>query len=364
MKGLKSILAMVMTLCMLSMTLTACGGQTEESSDGGTVSDEDSVSSEENASDEGNVSDGKMKVGIAIPTSQEEIWMLHAENLQKCAEDMGVEVIVQFANGDTDKQFSQIENMLTEGIDVLILAACDPGSTGKIVTKASEEGVKIIGYDRVWSGDPYDLYMTFDNVEVGRRMAEYAIEKAPAGNYTLLGGDVVNQPSTNEIHQGWMEVLQEHVDSGDITIVSDQNCKNWSSDEGLNHAENALTANNNEMAAILCANDGIAGGAIQALESAGLAGTTIVTGQDSEVAAAQRILAGKQTITLYKASYDLAKATVDAALQLVNGEEAATDGDYEGIPMISLPPIVVDKDNLDEILIDSGYMSKEEVYNE
>ena len=116
------------------------------------------------------------------------------------------------------------------------------------------------------------------------------------------------------------------------------------------------------MAAVLCANDGIAGGAIQALDSAGLAGTTIVTGQDSEVAAAQRILAGTQSITEYKPAAELAKATIDSAAKLLVGEQLDNLGDYEGIPMITLLPTVVSKDNLDAALIDSGYMTHEAVY--
>lgn len=301
-------------------------------------------------------------IGIALPTSQEEIWTVHSENLQKCAEELGYETIVQVANGDTDKQFSQVENMMTTGIDVLILAACDPGAASNLVKSADEEGVPVVGYDRVWAGDPYSLYLTFDNVAVGRQIAQYAVDRAPTGNYTLLGGDMVNQPATNEIHQGWMEILQPYVDSGDITIVSDQNCKNWASDEGLAHMENALTASGNQMVAVLCANDGIAGGAIQALESAGLAGSTVVGGQDSEVAAAQRIVAGTQSMTLYKDSYELAMAAVEAAGKLAKGENVEVTGDYEGIPMLTVAPTTVDADNLDNILIGSGYMAEEEVY--
>lgn len=343
---IKSVAGMV-AMSMLCTGLVGCGNSSA------------SIGSGETASADANT----LKIGIALPTAQEEIWVTHSENLQKCAEEQGYEVIVQVANGDTDKQFSQVENMLSQGIDVLILAACDPGATGKLVEEANEEGVKVIDYDRVWATDPYDLYLTFDNVAIGRLMAEYAVGQNPTGNYVLLGGDVVNQPATDEIHQGEMEVLQEYIDSGDITVVSDQNCKNWASDEGLAHMENALTANNNDVTAVLCSNDGIAGGAVQALESAGLDGKTIVTGQDSEVAAAQRIVEGTQSCTLYKDSYNLANATITAAGQLAAGEAVdAVNGDYEGIDMVAVMPEIVTADNLDEVLIDSGYMDKSEVY--
>ena len=358
---MKRTIAWILAALML-FTLCACAAKPADDAqtpaDTTTADNAPADNSTDNASTDGKT----IKIGLAMPTAQEEIWVTHGNLLTQYAEELGWEVILQVANGDTDKQFSQVENMLTSGIDVLVLAACDPGSTGKVVKAAADEGVIVIGYDRVNSADPYSLYLTFDNVAVGRLMAEYAVAQAPTGNYTLLGGDVVNQPATDEIHSGWMEVLQPYVDKGDITIVADQNCKNWASDEGLAHCENALTAANNEMAAVLCANDGIAGGAIQALDSAGLAGTTIVTAQDSEVAAAQRILAGTQSITEYKPAAELAKAAIDSAAKLLAGEQLENLGDYEGIPMITLLPTVVSKDNLDAALIDSGYMTHEAVY--
>ncbi len=357
----KKLLAMVLTVGMMTAMLTACGGG-KTASDEGASGGSGAVSDEEAPAEEGG-SKGDITIGLAMPTNQEEIWVMHEKALRMAAEANGWEVISQCANGDTDKQISQVENMLTKGIDALILASVDPGTTGSVVSAAANEGVTVIGYDRVNSDDPYSLYLTFDNVEVGRQIAQAAVEAAPTGNYCLLGGDVVNQPATDEIHQGWMEVIQEHVDAGDITVVADQNCKNWASDEGLAHAENALTASHNEMAAVLCANDGIAGGAIQALESAGLAGSTFVGGQDSEVAAAQRIVAGSQSMTLYKDPSALAQAAIDAAEVFLTGGTPEANSDYEGVPTLSVAPQIVTPDNLDDVLIGSGYMSEKEVYN-
>lgn len=343
MKLRKKVMSMLLVAATTVSMLAACGKS-------GTTGDE------------GGDSDSKIKIGIALPTAQEEIWIKHSESLQKYCEEKGYEYSVQVANNDTDKQYSQIENLLTSGIDVLILSASDPGATTKLVKEAHEEGVLVIGYDRTFAGDPYDAYLTFDNVAVGREMAKYAVESAPTGDYTLLGGDITTQPVVDEIHKGWMEVLQEYVDKGDINIVADQNCKNWASDEGLAQTENALTANDNEMAAVLCANDGIAGGAIEALATAGLEGKTIVTGQDCEVAAVQRVAKGTQKMTLYKAPDDLAKATLDVVEKLLNGEDLNITADYEGIPMVTVNPQPIDADNIQSILIDGGVMTKEDIY--
>lgn len=344
MKLRMKVMAMILIVATAASLLAACGGGS------GTTDNKD-----------GN-SDSKIKIGIALPTAQEEIWIKHSESLKKYCEEKGYECSIQVANNDTDKQYSQIENMLTSGIDVLILSASDPGATTKLVKQAHEEGVIVIGYDRVFVGDLYDAYLTFDNVAVGREMAKYAVASAPTGDYALLGGDITTQPVVDDIHKGWMEVLQEYIDKGDINIVADQNCKNWASDEGLAQCENALTANNNEMTAVLCANDGIAGGAIEALATAGLAGKTIVTGQDCEVAAVQRVAKGTQKMTLYKAPDDLAKATLDVVEKLLNGEDLDITADYEGIPMITVNPQPIDTDNIQSILIDSGVMIKKDIY--
>ena len=307
--------------------------------------------------------DAQITVGIAIPTVQESIWVAHGDALTKYAEERGWNVILQCANGDNDKQYGQIENMLTTGIDVLILAAADTGAIGKAIDACHKEDVLVIGYDRLDTNDAYDLFLTFNNVEVGRLMAEYAISQRPTGNYCLLGGDITNQPGTNDIHTGMIQALTPYVENGDITIIADQNCKNWASDEGLAHCENALTANGNQIDAVPCANDGIAGGAIQALDSAGLAGSVIVTGQYCETAAIQRVAAGTQSMTEYKSADALAKATIDAAAALLAGEQLDNiNADYDGIPAIELAPVVITKDNLDALLIDTGFITREEVY--
>lgn len=356
---MKKALTLLLALC-LTAGFSACGSapaSNESAPSNGSTAPEASTEPSDSESN-----GGTFKVGVAIPTSQEELWTLHSAELEAACKAKGWEVIVQSANGDSDKQIAQIENMLTAGIDALILGAADPGATGTVVKQAHDEGVFVIGYDRVDSKDPYDYFVTFDNVAVGKAMAEYCISKNPSGNYALLQGDATTVPACQEIHQGWLEVLQPYVDDGDITIAYDQNCKNWSTDEGLAQAENALTATDNVMTAILCANDGIAAGAGQAVASAGLTGKVIVTGQDSEVSAAQRIVAGTQDITLYKAPSVLAAAAAEVVDVLLNGGTPEADGDFDGIPMITEPPVVVSADNLDQVFIESGFMTKEQVY--
>jgi D-xylose transport system substrate-binding protein len=306
--------------------------------------------------------DGPLKIGIAIPTNQEEIWIRHLANLEAACAESGFESVSQVANSDADRQFTQIENMLTQGIDALVVAAADSGALTGAIEAAIGEGVKVIGYDRVLHNTPYHYFITFDNVKVGQGMSEYAVSRAPRGKYVLLGGDITTQPGTDQVHEGVMKGLEDKLASGDITVVMDQNCKLWAPAEGLAHMENALTANNNDIDAVICSNDGIASGAIEALENVGLAGKVVVTGQDAELTAAQRVVAGTQSMTTYKPSDAMARITIDIAAKLVRGEEVEVHDYTDGVATYLIPPVAVDKGNIDEVLIESGFMAREQVY--
>ncbi len=230
---------------------------------------------------------------------------------------------------------------------------------------AHESGVPVIAYDRMINNADVDLYVSFDSVKVGELMAQYCVDRMPTGNYVVLKGG----PADNNAHlvyRGNMNVLQSHVDSGNIRIVADQWCENWSPQEALRHTENALTATNNNVDAIITGWDGLAGAAIQALAAQGMAGNVLVTGQDADLSACQAIVEGTQSMTVYKPLQELAEAAIDAAVILAKGERLDIDGTvnngFKDVPSI-LPEIyAVDKSNIDEVIIKSGFRTVEEVY--
>ena len=285
-----------------------------------------------------------------MDTLKEERWHRDRDLLVKRAGELGAEVLVQAANGNDALQNSQAENMLTQGVDVLLVAPHNGKTAAVIVDAAHRAGVPVIAYDRLINDADVDLYMSFDNERVGELQAEYLVARRPRGNYVVIGG----APTDNNAllyHQGQMKVLQPAISRGDIRIVSDQWARDWLAVEALKIMENALTRSDNRVDAVVAANDGVAGGAIQALAEQNLAGKTLVSGQDAELSACQRIAAGTQSMTVYKPirrlAYKAAEVAVKMARRQPHGE--ATRGVPNGkidVPSILLPPMAVDRDNL------------------
>jgi D-xylose transport system substrate-binding protein len=308
-----------------------------------------------------------IKIGLSLGTLQQERWTNERNMMQAYIDENypNVELLVQAANSDAQRQVAQAENLIAQGADVLIVVPQDAEVSAVIVQQAHEVGVPVIAYDRMINNCDLDLYVSFDSVKVGELMAEYLVGIVPEGNYVILKGG----PSDNNAHlvyEGNMNVLQQYVDNGSIKIVADQWCKDWSPAEALNHTENALTATNNNVQAIVTGWDGLAGAAIQALAAQGLAGKVAVSGQDADISACQAIVEGTQSMTVYKPLSELSKDGIDAAIALAKGEDlnitATTPNGFKDVPSILSPIYSVDKDNIDEVLIKSGFRTVEQVY--
>ncbi len=222
----------------------------------------------------------------------------------------------------------------------------------------------MISYDRLIRNSDVDLYVSHQVVKIGEMQARYALDHAPKGNYILIGGS----PTDNNallLRDGQMNVLKPAIASGDIKIISDQFAKEWKAEEALRITEDALTKTNNNIQAIVASNDGTAGGAISALPPQ-LVGKVLVTGQDAALDAVQRVVDGKQTMTIYKPIRPLAFSAVDSALKLARGEtidakDKVNNGKLD-VPSILQQPIVVDKDNVMQTVIKDGYHKMEDVY--
>lgn len=300
-----------------------------------------------------------LKIGISLPTQREERWVLDKESFEKKAAETGIEIALQIADNDAARQQSQCENLIAQEIDVLILAPHDGEAAKNIVEIAHEAGIPVISYDRLVLNAEVDLYVTFDQFRIGQLMGEYMAEHLDKGNIVVLSGDPGDNTSV-PLKQGALSAIQDKIDSGDYKVVLEQECKDWQPSEALKHMEQALTAADNDIQGVIAPNDGTAGGVIQALASQGLAGTVIVTGQDSEVDAIKRIIEGTQSMTVFFDVRDLAGAAFDAAIKMANGEDpGATGSENNGkidVPVLEFPPSQVTKDNYQALLIDSGYM--------
>jgi ABC-type xylose transport system, periplasmic component len=300
-----------------------------------------------------------IKIGISLPTQREERWVLDKESFEKSAAEAGIEIALQIADNDAAVQQSQCENLISQEIDVLILAPCDGETAKNIVEMAHEANIPVISYDRLVLNADVDLYVTFDQFRIGQLMGEYLVAHVDSGNIVILSGDP-GDSTCIPLKAGAVNAIQAKIDSGDYKVVLEQECKDWEPSEALKHMENALTANDNDIQGVIAPNDGTAGGVIQALAAQGLAGQVIVTGQDSEVDAIKRIIEGTQSMTVFFDVRDLAGAALDAAIKMAKGEDVgATGSENNGkidVPVLEFPPTQVTVDNYQELLIDSGYM--------
>ncbi|MBV8859661.1 MAG: substrate-binding domain-containing protein [Acidobacteria bacterium] len=306
-------------------------------------------------------------IGFSMDTLKEERWNRDKELVEARAKEVGAQLDVQVANGDDAVQTKQCDNMLTKGVDVLIVAPHNGEIAASIVQNAHAKGVPVISYDRLIKNSEPDLYVSHQVFKMGQMQGDYALKHVPKGNYVLIGG----APTDNNaklLRDGQMNILQPAIDRRDVKVISDQFAKEWKAEEAQRLTEDALTKTKNDIQAIVASNDGTAGGAISALDVAGLAGKVLVTGQDAQLDAVQRIAKGTQTMTIYKPIKPLADSAVDSAVKLARGEPLnAPDKINNGkvdVPSILQEPQAVDKENLDATIIKDGYHKCEEVYKD
>jgi D-xylose transport system substrate-binding protein len=308
-----------------------------------------------------------IKIGLSLPTQREERWVKDKVAMEAAAKAAGIDLRIQVTDNDAGKQVAQCENLISQGVKVLILAPHDASSASVIIAKATKAGIKVISYDRLVTDSTADYYyLSFDNVKVGELQGEFITKKVPKGSYLVLAGSPTDN-NAKLFREGAMKFIKPLADKGDIKIVMDQFVKDWQPSEAQKLCEQALTANQNKIDAVLAPNDGTAGGCIQALAAQGLAGKVPITGQDAELAGAIRIVQGTQSMTIFKDTRELGKKAVEMAVDLANGKAIDTQGKTvnngkKDVPSVLLTPFIVTKDNLDKLLVESGYLAKEKVY--
>ena len=305
-----------------------------------------------------------VRIGFSMDTLKEERWARDKQLVEQRAKEMGAQLSVLVANGDDNVQVKQAENLLTQGVDVLIVAPHNGAVAASIVEMAKRQGVPVISYDRLIKNSDVDLYVSHQVVKIGEMQAKYLLDRQPKGNYIVVQGSETDN-NARLLHDGQMNILKPAVDSGAIKIVADQPAKEWQPKAALDIVENALTQANNNVVAVVASNDGTAGGAVQALENQKLAGKVLVSGQDADLFALQRILQGTQTMTVYKPIQPLAFSAVDSAIKLARGEALQTtdaiDNGFKKVPSILQEPVAVDKDNLVATVVKDGFQTLEKI---
>lgn len=309
-----------------------------------------------------------IKIGLSMDTLRAARFAHDRDILTAKCNEQGVGVLVQCADSNDSLQHSQSENLLTQGIKCLVVIPHNAKSCASIVEAAHKMGVPVLSYDRLILDSDVDAYVSFDNIKVGELQASTLVKLRPKGNYVLMGGAPTDYNAIL-FRKGQRIVLDPFIKKGDIKIVGDQWADDWLPVNALKKMENILTKNNNQVDAVVDSYDGTAGGDIQALSEQGLAGKVLVSGQDAELGGCQRIVAGTQTMTVYKPVKFLAAKAADIAVDLAKGQplpttQATTNNDKKDVPSYFLDPIPVNKDNMVQTVIADGFQKMEEVYKD
>lgn len=309
------------------------------------------------------LAEGKV-IGVSWASFQEERWKIDEAAMVAAIEAAGNTYVSADAQSSSTKQLADIEALMAQGVDALIINAWDKDAIGPAIDAAAAEGIPVIGYDRLIEDDR-TFYLTFDNVGVGRIIAQAVSAVVPEGNYAIIKGDP-GDPNAGFLLQGMMEVIGASVTDGKIKIVGEAFSDSWKPEAAQTNMEQILTANNNEVDAVLSQNDGMAGGVVAALSAQGL--VIPVGGQDGDLAAINRVARGTQTVSVWKDARQLGAAAGTIASALADGTaldaiEGATvfSGGEKGIAVnaILLDPTPLTKDNLN-VAIDAGHISKEQ----
>ncbi len=344
---------------------------------------EEEEMAEEPAAEE-EMADEPIKVGLSFSDFATERWKNEEVLMRGLLEDLGYEVLSQEANHDVKTQNDQIDNMVAQGVKALIVVAEDGDAIVTSVDKAADAGVLVLAYDRLIKTTKIAAYLSFNNVEVGRQQGLGVMDALDAENWDVeangparvvkLGGS----PTDNNailFRQGQDEIVEPFVESGQIEIVADQWVDNWDAANALKLMENILTAQGNDIDAVVASNDGTALGALQAMKAQGLAGVVPISGQDATADGCNSIVKGELTVSILKDIRDLSPLAIDLIDKLIKGEDAGlemytlaeltNDDSYEGeVACNFLPVYQVNADNVYDLVVVSGFQSYDDVYRD
>jgi D-xylose transport system substrate-binding protein len=324
-----------------------------------------------------------VKIGISMSDFQTERWKPEADLMKSLLEAKGYEVLMQEANYDANLQNDQIDNMLSQGVKGLIIVAEDGEAAAIAVDKAAMAGVKVIAYDRLIKSSNIAAYLSFHNVDVGRNQADGVMKALMAGYDTSKGPARVvklgGSPTDNSAHlfrKGQDEIIDEYVKDGEIEIVADQWVDNWDPANAQQLMEDILTAQNDQVDAVVASNDGTALGALEALRAHGLAGKVPISGQDATAEGCNSIVKGELTVSILKDIRNLAPIAVDLMDKLVKGQsdpslksfampELTNDPNGQGsVQAYFLPVQQVNRDNVYDLCVKNGFQSYDVVYQD
>ncbi|QHQ63119.1 substrate-binding domain-containing protein [Anaerocolumna sedimenticola] len=378
----KKMLGVLLVLTLAASMLAGCGTKSKNTSapadtkEAEATVEQTAETTPEATAEEPAASTEKGLVGVSMPTKDLQRWNQDGDNMQKLLTEAGYEVDLQYASNDIATQVSQIENMIANGCKLLVIASIDGDSLGTVLTQAKDAGISVIAYDRlIMNSDAVTYYATFDNYMVGTKQGEYirdALDLDNAAgpfNIEIFTGD----PGDNNakfFYGGAMDVLNPYIEAGKLVVKSGQKdfeavaTANWSTENAQNRMDAIIASNYGDgtnLDAVLCSNDSTALGVTNALAASYTGKYPVITGQDCDIANVKNMIAGKQSMSIFKDTRELAKQTVQMVDAIMKGGEAPVNDteSYDNgtgiIPTYLCEPVFADATNYKELLIDSGY---------
>lgn len=304
-------------------------------------------------------------IGLSLDTLKEERWQRDRDTFIAAAKALGATVIVQSANSDDTRQVRDVESLISRKVDVLVIVPHNGAAMTRAVRSANEAKIPVIAYDRLILNAPIDYYLTFDNVKVGEAQANYVVPRLPHDRTARIVR-IYGAPTDNNaklFKQGQDNILTPLIKAGKVEVVHEDWALDWKPENAKKIMNAAITKAGRNIDAVVVSNDGTAGGAIQALLEEGLAGKVIVTGQDADLAACQRILRGTQAMTVYKPLKNLATLAARVAVDVAKGNKPTTtatlNNGNKDVPSIFETVISVDKENLNTTVVADGFHKAE-----
>ncbi|MCR5773836.1 MAG: substrate-binding domain-containing protein [Lachnospiraceae bacterium] len=335
-------------LFLVMLLLTGCGAADTETKQTGAAPKADD--------------DSKIKIGMSFDSFVIERWIRDRDIFVSTAESLGAEVNVQSANGDPEEQIEQIRYLVSDGADVIVVVAVDCEGLTDVIKEVKSRGIEVISYDRLILNSGTDLYISFDNEEVGYLMGKTLTDNLSEGDKVFRIEGPLTDNNVTQVDNGY----ERAVNGKGLDEVYVARCDKWNALSGYDYAKEALTRYP-DVKGIMCGNDDIASQVYKALSEMRLSGKVILTGQDGDLLACQRVVEGTQEVTVFKSVEEEAGKAAECAVAMAEGKElpydtkTRNDGIYD-VPSLELSPVAVTQENIDEVIIDGGYHARNELY--
>ncbi len=311
----------------------------------------------------------EIKMGFLYSSDVTTRYNLESGFFKERAEELGASVIVDHANNNDALQYEKAIEMMESGIDLLAIIAVNVNTAENIVKEANARDIPVLSYNRLISNSELDVYISGNNEQLGKDMVGYVIDNQPQGNYVILNGDRFDRNAV-ELMNAIDETLKPHIEAERIKVLYKTYIENWNGDHAAYELEQILAAHPEPIDAVIAAFDGMGVACIDVLKKYGLEGDVIVTGQDAQLESCRRIVQGTQHLTMYHPLKKIAYRTAEIAIDIVNGVKLKknydityTNNGLMDVPTVQISSIPVTKENIDEVLIESGFYKRSEIYN-